>query len=211
MRTHFNSPARGLAMGLLVAAMFAAAGCNNTDDSTKLPASDADNAMVDDTASNVPSDTANPAGAMNDGTTDTSLTVATAEGVDGSYLADSAGNAVYFLEDDTDGSKCVDECTTVWMPVLVTSAAPGAAAGLDTALVGTTQRADGTMQVTYNQHPLYRYTPDTGAGSTAGKGIEDQWGHWFLLTPAGEELEAVSAATADTDATDATPGDNDTM
>lgn len=195
MRSHFHSPVRGLAMGLLAVAVLAAAGCNRADDSTTLPA----NA---DTASNVPADTA-ATGAMADGNAETSLTVATAEGVDGSYVADSAGNAVYFLEGDTDGSKCVDACTQVWMPVLVTTATPSGAAGLDTAMVGTIQRADGTSQVTYNQHPLYRYTPDTGAGSTAGKGVEDQWGHWYLLTAAGEELEAGetgSASGSDTDA-----------
>ena len=214
MRTYFKSPIRGFALGLLAVAVMAAAGCNNADDSTTLPANaDIDSAQVDPSASNVPSDDAMAGVAMNDGTTGTSLTVATLEGVDGPYIADSAGNAVYFLEGDTDGSKCVDACTVAWMPVLVTSATPSGAPGLDASQVGVVTRADGSSQASYNGHPLYRYSADSGAGSVAGQGIQDKWGHWYLLTPAGEEHEG-SADAADVDdpemaadADDATPGE----
>ena len=91
------------------------------------------------------------------------IQVATAGGP-GPYLTNSAGSAVYFMEGDTDGSGCVDACTEAWPPVLVD-------------------------QVTYNQHPLYRYAADVGAGRTAGHGVEDQWGHWHLIDPAGDALE----------------------
>ena len=143
MRT-FPRHARGFALGLLAVAVMAAAGCNNADDSTTLPA-DANNAQVGDSATNVPADGTMPADAMTDGTANASLTVATLEGVEGPYIADGAGNAVYFLEGDTDGSKCVDACTVAWMPVLVTGAMPSGAPGLDTALVSTVQRADGIL------------------------------------------------------------------
>src|SRR3546814_9725372 len=85
---------------------------------------DAGNAPVDASATNVPADDTMPADAATDGMAGTSLTVATLEGLDGPYIADSAGNAVYFLEGDSDGSKCVDACTVAWMPVLVTGAMP---------------------------------------------------------------------------------------
>lgn len=208
MRTFFRAPARGLALGLLTFAVLASAGCNDADDSTQMPA-DASNAQVDASATNVPADTAAPAGAMTDGTTDTSLTVATLEGVDGPYIADSAGNAVYFLEGDTDGSKCVDACTVVWMPVMVTGATPSGAPGLDAALVAVVQRPDGSSQVSYNGHPLYRYSADSGAGSVAGQGIQDKWGHWYLLTPAGEEHEGTMAGADGTRDSDATPAGAD--
>lgn len=199
MRSILNAPARGLALGLLTAAVLAAAGCNNADDSTLTPAEvDAGNAPVDASATNVPADDTMPADAATDGMAGTSLTVATLEGLDGPYIADSAGNAVYFLEGDSDGSKCVDACTVAWMPVLVTGAMPSGAPGLDAALVGTITRADGATQVTYNGHPLYRYSADSGAGSANGQGVEDQWGHWYLLTPAGEEHEGKPMAASDT-------------
>ena len=188
MRHFFRFPVRGLALGLLACAVLAAAGCNDTDDRTTLPANaDVDNGMVDDTATNVPGDNAMTADGMIDGTADTTLTVATLEGVDGPYISDSAGNALYFLEGDSDGSKCVDACTVVWMPVATTAATPSGGPGLDASLVTVVTRPDGSSQVAYNGHPLYRYTADSGAGSVAGHGVEDKWGHWYLLTPAGEE------------------------
>lgn len=194
MRHFLRAIPRGLAPGLLAVAVLAAAGCNRADDDTRVPATDASNAQVDASATNVPSDVPQSADAMADGTADASLTVATLEGVDGPYVADSAGNALYFLEGDTDGSKCVDDCTQAWMPVLATGAEPSGAPGLDAARVATVQRADGSQQVTYNGHPLYRYAADNGAGSVAGQGVQDQWGHWYLLTPAGEEHPANPAA-----------------
>ena len=186
MRTSFHAPVRGLALGLIAAAVLAAAGCNNADDSTRLP-EDASNAQVGDSATNVPADDTLPADATTDGTTGSSLTVATLEGVDGPYIADGAGNALYYLEGDTDGSKCVDACTVAWMPAMVTATTPSAAPGLDAGQVGMIQRPDGSRQVTYNSHPLYRYTADGGAGSINGHGVEDQWGHWYLVTPGGDE------------------------
>ena len=198
MRHFIRFPVRGLALGLLAVAVMAAAGCNDTDDRTTLPANaDVDNGMVDDTATNVPGDNAMTADGMTDGTADTTLTVATLEGVDGPYISDSAGNALYFLEGDSDGSKCVDACTVVWMPVAVTAATPSGGPGLDASLVTVVQRPDGSSQVAYNGHPLYRYTADSGAGSVAGHGVEDKWGHWYLLTPAGGEHAGEPADDAD--------------
>lgn len=178
--------------GLLAAALLAAAGCNNTDDGD-MPAPGGDTAATSEANANVPSSATNvpgDEGVAGDqaGAASNPLTVATAEGVDGSFLADSAGTALYFLEGDADGSKCVDACTDTWPPFLVEGAMPSGSPGLDTALVGVVTRPDGSTQVSYGTHPLYRYSGDSGAGSTAGHGVEDQWGHWYLVTPEGGEL-----------------------
>ncbi len=115
------------------------------------------------------------------------LIVATA-GAASPYLANAAGNALYMLEGDTDGSKCTGACLEAWPPVLATDGMPGAGADLQPTLLGTIKRADGPLQVAYNRHPLHRYAADTGAGRTAGHGVEDQWGHWYLVNPQGEPL-----------------------
>lgn len=109
-------------------------------------------------------------------------------GQSGPYLADDAGSALYMLEGDTDGSGCVDTCLEAWPPMLVSDAQPTAGAGLRGELVASIQRPDGTVQITYNNHPLYRYAADRGAGRTAGRGVSDQWGQWHLVTPEGEAM-----------------------
>lgn len=116
------------------------------------------------------------------------LTVATA-GALGPYLANAAGNALYALEGDADGSKCTGACLEAWPPLLAMDAMPSAGTNLPANLVGTIKRADGSMQVTYNRHLLYRYAADTGAGRTAGHDVKDQWGEWYLLDPQGELIE----------------------
>src|SRR5215216_745333 len=75
----------------------------------------------------------------------------------GKVLFDGRGQAIYtFEKEKSHKSECYDECAAAWPPVL-TAGEPGAAAGIDEALVGTTKRRDGKTQVTYDGHPLYFY------------------------------------------------------
>jgi predicted lipoprotein with Yx(FWY)xxD motif len=145
-------------------------------------------------------DPATPPGAMppaDTGATTEAANLTVATGSAGSYLADNSGRALYMLEGDTDGSKCTEGCLEVWPPLLAPQGAPTATApNLKAEMLGTTKRADGSTQVTYNGHPLYRYTQDTGPGSTAGQGIDDDWGEWYLVSPEGTAMEAESAPAA---------------
>lgn len=104
-----------------------------------------------------------------------------------SYLVDGAGRAVYMLEGDRDGSKCTGSCLQAWPPLLVTDTRPTAGANLEPSLVGTVQRPDGSMQVTYNGHPLYHYAADAGRGMTTGHAVRDQSGSWYLLDARGAQ------------------------
>ncbi len=102
----------------------------------------------------------------------------------GSILVDSKGNTLYLFEADTDGSStCYQDCAATW-PALV-GEAPVAGSGIDDSLLGTTERDDGSMQVTYADHPLYRYAPDTAPGDTNGQGVGDVW---FVVSPKGEAV-----------------------
>lgn len=195
--------------GLLAAALVAGiAGCSNDDtdvsamagpDETTTASGDA-NGNVDAGATNVPADTGTAGDRMGDAGSNP-LAVATTEGVGGSYLTDSAGTSLYYIEGDTDGSKCVDACADTWPPFLVEGAMPGNTPGLDAGMVGVVTRADGSTQVSYNGHPLYRYSGDSGTSSTAGHGVEDQWGHWYLITPAGGEVGEAGETSGAADAT----------
>lgn len=114
----------------------------------------------------------------------------------GSYLVDSAGRAVYMLEGDRDGSKCTGACLQAWPPLLVTTSQPTAGANLEPSMVGSIQRPDGSMQVTYNGHPLYHYAADGGRGMTQGHDVRDQTGQWYLLTARGERYSGAAGAGA---------------
>lgn len=111
-------------------------------------------------------------------------TVGTVSVVDsdlGSILADADGKTLYLFEADTDGaSTCYDDCAATW-PALV-GEAPTGGDGVDASLLGTTQRDDGSMQVTYAGHPLYYYAPDDAAGDVTGQGVNDVW---FVVGPDG--------------------------
>jgi predicted lipoprotein with Yx(FWY)xxD motif len=78
----------------------------------------------------------------------------------GKVIFDSTGRVVYmFGRDKTARSTCYGVCAAAWPPVL-TKGSPSVGHGLDTSLLGTSKRKDGSLQVTYNHHPLYFYSAD---------------------------------------------------
>ena len=82
----------------------------------------------------------------------------------GRVLVDGRGRTLYLFERDKHGkSSCTGPCATAWPP-LIASGKPLASAGARASLLGTTKRADGRLQVTYNHHPLYTFVKDTREG-----------------------------------------------
>src|SRR5438128_9328711 len=80
----------------------------------------------------------------------------------GKALFGPSGKVVYvFAADRGSTSRCYGVCATAWPPLL-TTAAPLAGSDVQARLLGTTKRQNGTLQVTYNGHPLYYYAADTG-------------------------------------------------
>ncbi|BAS09268.1 secreted repeat of protein [Arthrobacter sp. Hiyo4] len=84
-------------------------------------------------------------------------TITTAASDFGQMLFDAKKQAIYIWEsEESITPECYDDCAEAWPPVL-TDGAPTASGEVDSALLGTTKRQDGTTQVTYNGHPLYFY------------------------------------------------------
>src|SRR5918996_4968932 len=107
----------------------------------------------------------------------------------GQYLADGFGRPLYLFKADTRGgegreakSDCYDDCAKSWPPVL-SSDAPKATGPVQQNLLGTFARKDGSLQVTYNGWPLYRYVRDVGPDAVTGHDIEDFGEEWYLVTP----------------------------
>ena len=113
--------------------------------------------------------------------------------LDGRYLVDSQGHSVYLFEKDEDGeSYCSGACAAVWPP-LETSTAPRGGAGVQEAELGTIERPDGDMQVTYHGHPLYYYAADARTpDNTKGEDVEQFGAGWYLVGAHGQPVEPQS-------------------
>jgi predicted lipoprotein with Yx(FWY)xxD motif len=114
--------------------------------------------------------------------------VKTRHGKLGTFLVDGGGRTLYlFKKDTTSRSTCTGECAKAWPP-LVTTGAPAASGSARKALLKTSKRSDGRTQVTYNGHPLYRFSEDKKAGDVKGQGVDAFGGRWYAVTPSGKRL-----------------------
>jgi predicted lipoprotein with Yx(FWY)xxD motif len=114
--------------------------------------------------------------------------VSTASTSLGRIVVNSGGRTLYVFSRDKNGkSACAGACAKFWPP-LIAASKPRASAGARASLLGTTKRADGRMQVTYNRHPLYMFVKDTRKGQIHGEGLTAFGGQWNALSPAGTKV-----------------------
>jgi predicted lipoprotein with Yx(FWY)xxD motif len=119
----------------------------------------------------------------------------------GTVLVDSNGMTVYeFTEDEGTTSVCYGGCEAAWSPVTA-SGKPTAGEGAMSADLGTTERKDGTLQVTYKGHPLYTYGDDQAAGEANGNEAD---GTWFALNEAGAAVKGRASGETSTTGTTTT-------
>jgi predicted lipoprotein with Yx(FWY)xxD motif len=106
----------------------------------------------------------------------------------GKILVNSKGQTLYLFQADTgSASTCNGACASVWPP-LTTTGKPIAGPGVSASKLGTTKRADGTTEVTYNGHPLYTFAGDGSPGQTTGQGNTGFGAEWDALSAAGNKL-----------------------
>ncbi len=114
----------------------------------------------------------------------------------GNIVTDGSGWTLYRFDNDKNNpptTNCVDQCATMW---------PAAAAvsdtqvmGVDQNLVGSIKRPDGTMQLTLNGWPLYRYTGDKQPGDTNGQDVGQVW---YVSTPDGQKAGETAGSSPST-------------
>lgn len=110
----------------------------------------------------------------------------------GKFLADGDGKTLYlYTKDAPNVSNCYDKCEQAW-PVVAPLGQPTLKDGVNAALIGTTQRKDGTNQLTYNGWPIYYYAQDTAAEPTKGQAVGKVWwvvsGEGNIVKPSGLQL-----------------------
>lgn len=99
----------------------------------------------------------------------------------GTVLVGPTGMTLYmFTKDTADTSNCYEQCATNWPPLLVDSADAIIPGQNLLGTLGTTERTDGTLQVTYNGMPLYYWKDDKAIGDTTGQNVGEVW---FVIQP----------------------------
>ncbi len=90
-------------------------------------------------------------------------------------LTNASGLTLYWFAPDTSGkSVCYGSCAAYWPPVTGTpSAGPGV-----TGTLGTITRTGGSIQATYDGHPLYTYIGDNAPGQASGNNLNLNGGLW---------------------------------
>jgi predicted lipoprotein with Yx(FWY)xxD motif len=123
--------------------------------------------------------------------------IETASSSAGTVLTNGSGRAVYLWVKDTgDMSQCSGACAGAW-PAVTTTGTVTAAGAAKASDLGTITRSDGTKQVTYDGHPLYYFSGDSGAGTASGQGSDSFGAKWWLVAPSGSDVTAaVSSFTA---------------
>jgi len=116
------------------------------------------------------------------------VTVTTHPSRYGKILFDGNGRALYlFGRDHGSRSNCSGACATAWPPFL-TKGTPKAGLGIRIPLLGTTRRANGTLQVTYAGRPLYYYQGDIKPGQIKCQGANNYGGLWLVVAPTGRPV-----------------------
>lgn len=119
----------------------------------------------------------------------------------GKVLATRSGMTLYLFKADKRGkSACYGQCATYWPPLLKKGALT-AGTGLKAKLLGTTKRKNGTRQVTYAGHPLYRFKLDKHAGEVEGQAKDFFGGKWYAVSAGGLAVTKTSTTSTGTTTT----------
>jgi predicted lipoprotein with Yx(FWY)xxD motif len=134
-----------------------------------------------------------PPGAATSGAAASSSALKTANIGGATVLTSAKGFTVYWFAPDTaTTSKCNGSCATFWPPVK----GPATAGAGVTGKLATITRSDGSVQATYNGHPLYTYKGDTAPGQAKGNGLNISGGVWHEVTASGAAAPAPSQSTS---------------
>ena len=182
MRHQIASVIGAAGIGLLMAACSSSSNTTTSSPAASSPASSSAAAAPATTQASSPAATSQAGGAA-------SVSLAAISGIPGKALVGSNGRTLYLFQADKNGtSACAGACAAAWPPDIVTGQ-PQAGNGVNQTLLGTITRADGTMQLTYNGHPLYYFTADAGGGTAHGQGVKAFGAEWYVVAAGGSKID----------------------
>jgi predicted lipoprotein with Yx(FWY)xxD motif len=96
---------------------------------------------------------------------------------DNGQLVDSKGAPLYSSVQEKGGKvMCTGGCTQIWLPLAAPSSGQPTAGDGVSGKLGTVKRPDGSLQVTLDGRPLYRFAQDSDNGKATGDGASDSFG-----------------------------------
>jgi predicted lipoprotein with Yx(FWY)xxD motif len=105
-------------------------------------------------------------------------------------LTSAKGFTLYSFAPDTPAkSNCNGACAQNWPPVKGPATASGAKGTF-----GTIKRSDGSIQATFDGHPLYTFVGDTAPGQAKGNGLNAAGGLWHEITTSGTAAPASTSS-----------------
>ena len=105
-------------------------------------------------------------------------------------LTNAQGFTLYsFAPDTPTTSNCNGTCAQNWPPVK----GPVTASGVS-GTFGTIKRSDGSVQATFDGHPLYAFVGDTAPGQAKGNGLNAAGGLWHEVTTSGTAAAGSSSS-----------------
>jgi predicted lipoprotein with Yx(FWY)xxD motif len=94
----------------------------------------------------------------------------------GKFLIGDNGLTLYTFANDVQGvTNCYDDCAVKWPPLLVEDGESLFGGAGVTSELGTVERTDGGVHVTYDGLPLYYWFNDANPGDATGHGVKDVW------------------------------------
>jgi predicted lipoprotein with Yx(FWY)xxD motif len=114
----------------------------------------------------------------------------------GKILVDKQGRTLYaFGHDKKDKSRCSGQCAGFWPPA-GSPKKPTVGGGVTKSKLKVIKRGDGSRQLSYNGHPLYRYLGDGKPGDTNGENLTAFGGIWRVVSGAGKTVSKAPSASS---------------
>src|SRR3954465_4961625 len=106
----------------------------------------------------------------------------------GTIIVDGKGRTLYaFGHDLKNKSRCSGPCAQNWPPAAAPPK-PAVAKGIAKSKLKVIKRGDGSRQLSYAGHPLYRFSLDSARGDTNGQNVTAFGGTWHALSKSGAVL-----------------------
>jgi|SRR3954451_20894057 predicted lipoprotein with Yx(FWY)xxD motif len=169
---------------LVAVVALALAACSNGGDDSSDAAGGNTTAATGPTETTATGSSATGASGASGTVPEGSSSVMTADSDFGQIVVDAEGRTLYVFDpDEGKKSTCYDDCEASWPPLLTDGSPSGD--GVDASLLGTTERKDGSTQVTLDGWPLYYFAGDQAPGDTNGQGVGEVW---HVVAPDGTAI-----------------------